>query len=150
MVASLNAGRHNQAEFKRTNWHVVPEEGTAVSDMLDPAYWQHIGYKMRPGDLVEVHAEDGTWFATMLVRDSGPNYARVAVTSFIEFDARPEFGSKFFDDYAVEFKGPNNRWCVLRKKDGEYMKKQLSSKSEGTAWLADYAKALGHGTPPSA
>jgi hypothetical protein len=56
---------------------VVPEDGTTkIEDLLNEAYWSMVAYKFKPCDIVEVHAEDGSYFAELYVRARRQEFGR--------------------------------------------------------------------------
>ena len=78
-VVILNPSRLQGAEYARQDWVVNAEEGTKISDVLDPAYWAHTSAQMKPYDRIEVRLETGEWILELLVLSADRNWARVQV-----------------------------------------------------------------------
>ena len=112
----LNESLFKQAEFQRNVWLAAPPAGTAFRDMLEPAYWAHVGTKLRPGDRIEVTPEDMTFFAELFVRDAGRLFAHVVELRHIPFEqtaAATNVGA-----YSVAWAGPVHKFRVVRNSDG--------------------------------
>lgn len=128
---SINGIRHNI-------FRVTPEIGTPPSALLDPHYWAHVSAKLSVGNIIEVMAEDGSYFAELLVRDVGNLYAKVA------FKNPPMIFSKMDEvietpaGYEVKWRGPKARFGVLHGKD--MLKDGFVDKAEAHAWLDDLLK----------
>lgn len=119
-----------QAEFARTVWDATPPAGTTLDDMMDPAYWVHVAAKLKPWDRIEVRAEDGTWYAELVVRMATRTAAVVAQVHYVQLGA-PATVAKADDIYEVEFK-PAQRWRVRRLSDGIVMSSDHATREEAT------------------
>lgn len=137
---TLHALRFKEAALVRNVWSVVPEEGTAFEALLNEEYWAHVGGRLRPGDRIEVQAEDGDFYAELLVRECGRLWARVAVTAYHVFGV-DEAGATRDTGHAVKWKGPHHKWSVVRA-DGAVVRHGFDTKPEAGAWLVDYLKQV--------
>jgi hypothetical protein len=113
----LNEQRFGLAQFATNRWSVTPPFGTSFARVLEPTFWGNVGHKLRPGDIIEVHAEDGSYFAELYVRAAHRLAANVAVLRHV--DLVGEAGSTAVDDspFTVQFRGPHAKWCVMRGKE---------------------------------
>jgi hypothetical protein len=132
-----------EAEFVRHTYVVLPPAGTTLDAMLKPEYWVHVSKRLRPWDLIEVHSEDGTWFAELIVRSTGTGVARVAVKSHIEF----KDGSAGMPDgvslagHEIKWRG-RAAWGVVRLSDAAVLKSGLATKEDGLVWLTEHLRNL--------
>lgn len=140
-VASIIPSRFKVAEYQRTVYVVNPEIGTTVNDMLRPEYWAHVGHQMKPYDRIEVRAEDGSYFAELLVRNAERGWANVTVLSRIELDAKAE-PAPVSIDFKVEHAGPHHKWRVMRLSDTTVVKHGFENKTEANQWLGQYIKTI--------
>ncbi len=137
-MSQLTPSRLQFAEQARTEWFVVPEHGTPFEALFDPAYWAHVAAQLKPCAEITVHAEDGSYYGRLLVRDAGRLYATVAKLEYIELQKIDvQEGSPMPPGYDVKFRGPIQKWCVLRGKD---VLKDGQSKEAAQLWLREHLK----------
>lgn len=144
-----------QADFVRTVYHIEVDAAATLDDITEPANWVHLQKALKLHDRVEVVAKDGSWFADVLVTaaPSGQSQTfRVAVlfkVNLSAFDpaqiinaapsfARPTAGVP--DGYAVNHT-PKTRWRVVRAADGETLIRDLPTRDDAVAWLAENVAA---------
>lgn len=138
-MTQLASNRLHFAEHRRNIFDVVPEKGTPFEVLLKDGYWAHVSAKLKPGDRIEVRAEDGSYFAELMVMDAGRLYAKVAVLMHVKLDAIEVRESDMaVADYRVEHCGPQLKWCVLRGKD---RLKEGLDKASAVQWMQSHAKA---------
>lgn len=137
---SLRESRFTPADQVRNTWSVVPEEGTPMEALMEPAYWVHVARKLRPGDIIEVRAEDGAWFARLYVQATQRLSAKVALLDKHVFEdvAAEDAGG----DFEVMWKGPHHRHSVIRKSDRKTLQHGFESREAAFLWLANNMKAL--------
>lgn len=147
----LQPPRLRAAEFERTIYTATPEHGTVFEDMLKPQYWANVAYKFKPGDRIEITAENGDWFAELMVVAAARLWAKVAVLRYVELAeakltegqaASDLVGLDPVDDYEVKWSGPSVKWRVLRKADNHPLRDGFQTKDEAENWLKDYVKAV--------
>lgn len=139
-VAALIPPRFRQAEFVRTVWDACPTHGTVLSDILRPEYWAHAASKLKPWDRIEVRAEDNSWYAELVVRNSDKVSAVVAVLKYVEMGDRPETVPA--DTlYEVNF-APLHRWRVVRRSDKAIMVKGLANKEDAQSAMATLPRPM--------
>ena len=127
---SINGIRHNI-------FRVTPEMGTAPDALLDPHYWAHVSTKLSIGNIIEVMAEDGSYFAELLVRDVGNLFAKVAFKNPVTIFSNDE-DLVTPVGYEVKWRGPKARFGVVHGKD--VLKDGFVDKAEAHAWLNDLLK----------
>lgn len=137
--------RFKQAEYERTPWRASIEAGIGIDDVLRPEFWSHVAAKMKPYDIVEVVAEDGAYYAELLVLSCDRLWAKVQVKTFMELNGPqvdPLLTSPLASGYKVEYKGPTLKHCVIRLSDNEIVQKEIARKADAEVWVAEHVKAL--------
>lgn len=138
----LEPARFKSAEFERNIWIANADEGTNPADLLNPDYWAHNAQQMRSWDRVEVRANDGTWFAELLVVDATRLQATVKMLAIHDLSgAAPASLTMSDSPYKVEWKGPQLKWVVVRKSDGEKVSDGHQNKGAAETWAAERQKA---------
>jgi hypothetical protein len=139
----LHAMRFKQAEFVRHIYHVIPEQGVTLEDVLQVSYWSQIAGQLEVGDHVEVYPEDQTYWAHLLVIDCNRLEARMQILNYVEIGANA--ASPLSEEtlvYFVKWRGPQFKWAICRKADGSSVKDGFASRDKASAGLSDYLKAL--------
>jgi hypothetical protein len=135
----IHPSRFKEASVARNVWAVVPEDGTPFESLLDPAYWAHVGERLRPTDRIEVFAEDGSYFAELMVRSAGRLFAHVEALRKHDFVPVAVSPSK---KYEVEYKGPHLKHAVVRVADKSVMQSGFDTTEAALAWLSLNARSL--------
>ncbi|HET7409258.1 MAG TPA: hypothetical protein VFJ13_03595 [Paracoccaceae bacterium] len=139
-MKALTAPRFSAAEFERTVYVATPEHGTPYTDVLKREYWAHVGAMLKPFDRIEVRAEDGTWFAELIVRNAGPLFADVAELRKVDLDvAEPPAADSAFE---IKWRGPVLKFGVVRKADGGALKDGFATRDEAARWLLGHTRAI--------
>lgn len=129
--------RFADAEFKR-NQHVLDaSEGTQVSDLTEPGYWAHLGERLRPWAEIMVRANDGLWYARVIVLEAGRNWAKVHV-EHVEYLTTAEVAITQADamsPYEIKYRGPHNQWSVIRKADQAVVHEGSGTIDGAVTWL---------------
>jgi hypothetical protein len=140
-VTQLNPHRMQPAESKRTVWHVTTEAETPLDAVLDPKYWAGCASKMRSRDRIEVEAEEGTYFAELMVLDVGRASAQVVLMRKVEFKANTVSGADL-GDFEVTWRGVDKKWCVVRKSDKRVQRDGLETKQQAVNWATEHLKTI--------
>lgn len=140
-VAVIMPARCGLAESKRQDWVIDAELGHTVDDIQDPAYWGHIAASMSPLDHIEVRAEDGSWLANLIVRYCERNYAKVHLVDVINLDINTDAPASSIK-HKVEWKGPHNKFCVIRVSDAQLLHSGCKTREEASSWLKSHEKGL--------
>ena len=128
------------AEFARNEWHVTPEAGVTVEDMLKPEYWSHVTKKLQPGTLIQATAHDGSWHARFFVRSVKDLVVSIALLQKHEFGSDEALDE---DQYEFKWAGPTAKFRIIRHVDKAVMVEGMESKDECAAWLKNpVAKAV--------
>jgi hypothetical protein len=137
----LHPARFAEAAQSRNVWAATPTHDTKYEDLFAPEYWAHIAVRARPGDFIEVFAEDGSYWAQLIVLSAGRQALSVAEIQRRDLqrgNALPEAGSGVI----VEWKGPHLKYCVLRTKDNERVSEKHESRLQAENAAAEYLKVL--------
>lgn len=136
-VVILNPQRMLQSEYARQDWVINAEEGTSISDVLDPAYWAHVSAQMKPYDRAEVRLETGEWMLELLVLTSERNWARVHLLQKYDLVATEQVAPPA-QKHLVKWRGPQHKHCVVRIADNEVLSKDHESAEIAAQWLRNY------------
>jgi hypothetical protein len=130
-------------EFENQDHVVTVEHGNTIDDVLRPEFWSHVAPKLRPYDEIRVRADDGTFYARVLVLSCGRNWAKVHQLEHHRLTSKDVDMSQAaqFEGYDVKWRGPHCKWSVVRKADNVVVIEKLDSQAEATTWLADHLKA---------
>lgn len=102
----------------------------AFDEVLKPAFWTHVGARLKPWDHIEVRPEDASYIAQLVVIEAGPLFAKVALVSKTALEAKADDASAL----TVEFVGGKHR--VRRGSD--VMKDGFATKKDAQRWVDDY------------
>lgn len=133
--------RMKAADYERKVYVVTPENGHPFEALLAPEYWSHVAAKLRPYDMIEARAEDGSWFAWLLVQDAGPLHATVFPLQ--KWDIAPvEPSAAGALSFEAKWYGPHAKWGVIRTSDNKKMVDGLGTRGAAEEWLMNYRKSL--------
>lgn len=150
-MEKLQTTRLRNAEFERAIYTASPDHGTKFEDMLVPKYWANVAQKFKPGDRVEITAENGEWFAELVVVAAARLWAKVAVLRYVELTetAAPAQGGEELPEetdpaegHDIKWAGNTAKWRIVRKADKEPLHQGFQTKEQAQSWLADYLKAV--------
>ena len=138
-MTKIHPSRFSLADSNRNVWSIVPEVGTPYSALSDASYWSHIADKLRPFDRIEVYAEDGAYWAELLVISAARLSAKVIELRKKDLDG---VGMVSEPGFEVQWKGPHHKHAVVRMKDKTALQSGFASKEDAMAWLASNSKTL--------
>jgi hypothetical protein len=128
------------AEHKRNIHYADAPKGTTVNALTTPEFWANVASRMRPNDRIEVMPEDGLFFAELMVRSCGPNWAHVEMLRFHQFESAESLLEKS-KTHKVEYNGAS-KWHVIRLSDRAVLTKGHDTPELAAAWLAANLKAV--------
>lgn len=131
------------AESSRNVWRVTAALGTQRKDFQNPNYWAHVSNKLKPNDLIEAIAEDGSFYATFIVRNCDRTWARVCELDYTDLNPAPlskEELSKIRDEYDIKLRGPKG-WCVIRRQTNNVMHEGCHSREDAEDWLKKFLES---------
>lgn len=112
----LGESNFRPAEFVTRRWSVTLEDSTPYERLFDSDYWSHVAKKMQIGDIVEVHAENRTWFTELYVVYAHRQAAKVVELRKVGLASAPEI-EDIPSPFSVKWRGPNGKWAVMRGND---------------------------------
>lgn len=130
------------AEYRTVTFYYVPPAGVGFESLKDSSYWTHVARNLKPGNKIEVLAEDGAYWALLLVRAVGPRDASVAVLQHEELGGGLEIQGGLPSGFEVKWRGPNAMWSVVRSQDNEVIKDKMGTKEQANLYLQNHVKAL--------
>jgi hypothetical protein len=140
-VTPLQVTRWQLGEFMNQRHSVSPASGTPFEDLLRPEFWANIT-RIKAGDIIEVRAEDSSYFAELYVLKRERNSATVAVIRApvaLVAAYKPLPGEVRFK---IEFAGSHGKWRVVRLSDNAPMRDRFETEGDARKWLADYERLV--------
>ncbi len=141
-VQKLVPARLQLAESTMRIFSFVPDSQTPYERVLESDYYAHVASRLEPSNLIQVEAEDSSFWALLLVRVvSGLD---VVVVPLIEkrFDQIAVESIDTGGNYFAQWGGRHDKWRVMRKSDNQKMTSGLGSKLDALKWIVEHEKAL--------
>ena len=117
---------------RRNIWQIVPEDNTPYELLFDKDYWGVMASKLRPFDHIEVLADDGSFWAELLVLMATKTQATVMELRKIEISTKE--GAPVEEKFAVKWRGPHSKWSVIRMADGSVVKQGFDDADSARAF----------------
>lgn len=137
----VNPTRFALGEYARNVWTVDVPEGDTMETVTSRDYFAHVAKQLKPWDRIEVRAENGDWFAELLVRSAGPNWATTRVLAFHKLAADAPEAKDEETGYEVKYAGPQHKHRVIRKSDKQVVAENLPTKEDAHAWVKEHTAA---------
>lgn len=137
---ALDADLH-LAQSVRTQYRHHPALGITKEHLLEPAYWAVVSRRLRPGDEISVFAQDGTYYAQLLVLAAERTYAKVHLLSYHALTTM-DVAQTQAEKFRVEYKGIKLKHCVIRVEDNEIIHEGSQTKDDAVRWLNEREKQL--------
>lgn len=134
--------RWGLADIKRNDHIVDAEVGTTIDDILDPAYWAHLAPEFHAFDTIEVRGEDGAWIAYLRVIFAERNYAKVVMERPVFYIEQNREIANDSRKHHIEWKGPHNKFAVIRNSDEQMVQSTFKTREEATTWMIDHEKTV--------
>lgn len=132
------------ADYMRSEYHVRAPYGTTIEDVLRPTFWSFHVNLLKPGDLVDVVAEDNSFDVTVRVVDKA--IGKVVVRELRRWvgEAKVKPGTEegevvTIPGFTVSF-APRTKWRVIRNADKLEMVRDLASRADAEKWAIDHAE----------
>ncbi len=111
--------------------HHRPKTGVTLDQIKNPAYWQKVRRALREGHRIEVFAEDGSYWAMLLVTGWASTGVEVYPLQVVEI-------ASAFTGEDGDFKVvPHGRtWKVQDTHTDETIQSGFASRQDGSEWLA--------------
>lgn len=141
-MSKVTADRVTLAEHSRQIHRIKPEVGTNLKDMLVSEYWAHVAAKFHTGDKLEIFAEDGSWYAELLVVSCSRIHAKVLVLLEKQIDVQVPTKQKSVEPFYHAYRGASAKHSVLRTSDKAVVKEGFESREAAIGWLAEHQDEL--------
>lgn len=130
-----------QADHKRVIWRHTAPIGAKLEDVLQPIYFCNVAKKLTELSKIEVVAEDGSWYAELLIVCVMSASTKLQVLNFIELIT---VNRQFFENdiHKIEWLGPDGKFTIIRKSDSAKIISGFPNIIEAQKWLIDHEKAL--------
>lgn len=142
-VPSLLEGDFHEQDIKQNRWTVFAKAGVLYEDVLKPRYWANVVPRARVAALINVLADDMSWYAELIVAAKYPGGLDVRPLRHTVIPrssvATPE------SQYEIRYGGLNALWQVVQKSDGRIIfgDGKGRTEEEAQAWLRDYLRSSG-------
>lgn len=124
-------------------WSADAPENAAWADVLKSDFWTHVAamveaQRVARHHLITVTHKGEQFVGQVKVLAAGSGTLTVEECWVKEF-ARNKAKADF-EGFEISWKGPQRKWEVVRKQDGEVVKKGLATREAGEEWLASYKR----------
>lgn len=140
VVPALHPGFFSNADYVRTVYCATIPSGIEPEDLAKPEFWAHIGSQLRPWDRIDAIAEDGSYFAELLVLSATSTDAQVIILSKRKIAFVQKGEVDLLRDYEVSHT-PATNWRVVRKTDRRTLKEGLPTRHDAVTWVATNQRA---------
>ena len=139
---ALTPSRIQLLRSARNVWAVDAPAGIAIEALDNYSMWKNASANFRPGDTIEVLAEDFAYWARFLVIDANNNGAKVKrIEHYVLGESASERAVEI-DGHTVKWKGPHDKWTVIRDTDNAKIQAGFLSRDAAMVWLTGHLKAL--------
>jgi len=135
--------RPNQVELQQHAYNVfsVRVPANIIPEQLcDPELYVHVINKLKMGDELRIIPEDFSYRAEVIVSYTDGKDIRLRPISCVPLD--PVNSGKALDpmskaNYRLLMRG-QQKWCIQRLSDGDWIKSNIPTKGEAETWLMNY------------
>lgn len=130
---------------KVQGWHFLAPHGTSLDDLTRPEFWAGCTNKLRrrPGDApteITVSAEDGSFWAEMVVIDCGATWAKCRFKyAPLVLDATPT-DQISYAGHTISFAAGS--WRAVRDADHQMVSDGHATAQSALGWLEDHVRSL--------
>lgn len=139
-MTPIQNSRLTPAEYKRATFYASPAAGTKPEDLLDDSYWVHVRRQLVPGTKIEAFAEDGSFYAEMIVLGVTDGGVKVDFLFEPRTYAAPAHEDIDFQGHILRYTGTHSRWSVIRKAQGRRPATMLRDGFANSELARDYVK----------
>ena len=133
------------SQYARNVWMASPAVDTPFERIMEPEYWAHVAAQLRPMDQIEIYPEDMSYYALLIVTDTGTGAVRVVPIIHPVNLHKKEMESlktALSDDYDVKWVSPTKKYGVIRKEDSERIKAGFKDPASAWLWLDGHVKTM--------
>jgi hypothetical protein len=122
-------------------WAIVVPTGVTMEMILLPDFWCNVSGQIRVADIIEVHADDRSLFASLYVREVGRARVSVALIQQVEF-GELETTNEPASLHRTRYAGPHNKWIVERISDRKIVRERCETKEDAETALKAIENSL--------
>lgn len=137
----LGAERLKGAEFERIIYVATPGHGASIDSLMRPECWSAVAPKLRPWDHIEVRAEDGSYYAELLVLACDRAWAKVHILKYDALSTPDVSLTQIHSAYEIKHT-PNLRWHIVRKSDRHIVKDSMQLRTDAEAALREHLRTV--------
>lgn len=131
------------AEHASVTYVLLADETVSRETLTDPMYWKLVAPQLRPNTIIQVHPLDGSYWAELLVTESGANYAVVKELRFVPIDMeKPMDGVDDIEDLYDIKRSTGNKYKIYRKGEADPVFDGLPTKEAARQKLRMHIQAL--------
>lgn len=141
---ALTPSRVQLLRSARNVWAVDAPAGIDPDALLNYSIWRNMAVHFRPGDTVEVLAEDFKFWARYLVVDASKTGAKLCKLEFVPVGESPNDRSLPIDGHTIKWLSPAQgaRWGVIRDRDNVKVQAGFPTREAALTWLVSHLKAI--------
>jgi hypothetical protein len=122
-------------------WAIVVPTGVTMEMILLPDFWCNVSGQIRVADIIEVHADDRSLFASLYVREVGRARVSVAQIQHVKF-GELETTNEPTSLHRTRYAGPHNKWIVERISDRKVVRERCETKEDAETALKAIENSL--------
>jgi len=124
------------------DYFITVEPTVTQADLLRSDFWMHVANRFKPFTRLRVAAEDGSYYAEYIVLSAGRNWASVFEIGFYNLHENAAKAGEATKEFDVLWKGPINKYCIVRLSDNELIQKGIEQKDAAYLKLSEYLKVI--------
>lgn len=129
------------AETRRNIWLATATGAVTEDDVLEHGFWVHVVRNIQPCDEIIVVPESNEWRMHLHVISVDKTGASVGVLLRSDWREIARDALDVGDAFAVRWRGPYDRYGVVRKESGEVIKAGFQTKEAALEFLRDTSMA---------
>ena len=106
-----------QAEQSRLVWRIYVPQALSIDDVLKDDYWAHVCHRLHLYDEIEAIAEDGSFYARLLVINRGVNdddrIVKVQKLFYVDLQTVKSIDEDVPEGYKISF-SPKLRYSIIQ------------------------------------
>lgn len=122
-------------------WHVFVPDDVEFKELLNPAAWVHVAYKLQPMNRISVTSESNKFIGELVVFSAGQLWADVREVFYREFKDEKE-DHLANSDYEIKWVSNSVKFAIVRKSDGQHMQKNIPDQASANLALANHISGV--------
>lgn len=140
-MKALKATAMDHSHYVRIHMTAKVPPGTTLEDVTEPTYWANHAFRLKPGAVIEVIAEDSSLDCELRVLEIGATYAKVRVLrNYVDVAVTRKAPNEAIEEVSVDYGGKSDRWRVVHR--GEVIKSGLSTEADANKAAEEYRSKI--------